>query len=142
MKTVKQLIQAKGGAVHAIAPEQKVFEALRLMAEKDVGALVVMTGNALVGILSERDYARKVILLGKSSHDLAVRDIMTERVVTIHPAQTVDDCMALMTARRIRHLPVVENDRLLGILSIGDLVKAVIAEQGETIRQLESYIHS
>ena len=142
MKTVKQLIQAKGGAVHAIAPEQKVFEALRLMAEKDVGALVVMTGNALVGILSERDYARKVILLGKSSHDLAVRDIMTERVVTIHPAQTVDDCMALMTARRIRHLPLVENDRLLGILSIGDLVKAVIAEQGETIRQLESYIHS
>lgn len=142
MKTVKQLLQAKGGAVHGIAPEATVFEALRLMADKDVGALVVLSGNALAGILSERDYARKVILLGKSSHDLAVREIMTERVVTVHPAQTVDDCMALMTARRIRHLPVLENDRLLGILSIGDLVKAVIAEQGETIKQLESYIHS
>ncbi len=142
MKTVKQLLQGKGDAVHTIAPEQTVFEALRLMAEKDVGALLVTSGTSLCGIMSERDYARKVILLGKSSHELAVRDIMTERVITVQTAQTVDDCMALMTARRIRHLPVVENDRLLGILSIGDLVKAVIAEQGETIRQLESYIHS
>jgi len=142
MKTLKQLLQAKGGEVYAIAPDASVFEALKLMAEKDVGALVVTAGGRLAGIISERDYARKVILQGKSSHDLAVREIMTAKVVTVHPGQTVEDCMGLMTTRRVRHLPVVEGERLLGVLSIGDLVKEVIAEQEQTIKQLESYIHS
>jgi CBS domain-containing protein len=142
MKTVRQLLQAKGCDVHAIPPGARVFEALKLMAEKDVGALVVVDTGRLAGIISERDYARKVILLGKSSHDLQVREIMTEKVITVQPAQTVEDCMAIMTARRIRHLPVVEGERLIGVLSIGDLVKEVIADQEQTIKQLESYIHS
>lgn len=142
MKTVMQLLQVKGREIHSISPDVRVFEALKLMAEKNVGALVVMEGGKLAGILSERDYARKVILLSKSSHDVAVREIMTGRVITVHPRQTVEECMALMTGRRVRHLPVVEGDQLIGVLSIGDLVKEVIAEQEATIKQLESYIHS
>ena len=142
MKTLTQLLQAKGGEIHTIGPDASVFAALKLMAEKDVGALVVTEGGRLAGIISERDYARKVILLGKSSHELAVREIMTAKVVTVHPGQTVEDCMGIMTARRVRHLPVVEGERLIGVLSIGDLVKEVIAEQEQTIKQLESYIHS
>jgi CBS domain-containing protein len=142
MKSVRQLLQAKGAVIFSIAPDASVFSALKLMAEKDVGALLVVSGGKLAGIMSERDYARKVILLGKSSHDMMVREIMTEKVVTIQPEQTVEDCMGLMTARRVRHLPVVDGDKLLGLLSIGDLVKEVIAEQEQTIRQLESYIHS
>jgi CBS domain-containing protein len=140
--TVRQLLQSKGGTIHSISPDASVFEALKLMAEKDVGALVVLENGRLAGIMSERDYARKVILFGKSSHELAVRDIMTDKVVTVRPGNTVDECMALMTNKRIRHLPVVEGDRLVGLLSIGDLVKEVIAEQEQTIKQLESYIHS
>jgi CBS domain-containing protein len=119
-----------------------VFEALKLMAEKEVGALVVVDGGRLAGILSERDYARKVILHGKSSQEIAVRDIMTAKVVTVRLTNTVDECMALMTDRRIRHLPVLEAERLIGLLSIGDLVKAVIEDQRETIKQLETYIRS
>lgn len=142
MKTVRQLLQAKGGAIYSVSPDARVFEALKLMAEKEVGALVVLESNTLAGILSERDYARKVILQGKSSHDIPVREIMTEHVVTVQPGQTVDQCMALMTSKRIRHLPVVEGGKLVGLVSIGDLVKEVIAEQEQTIRQLESYIHS
>lgn len=142
MKTVSQLLQGKSGGVLSVTPESSVFAALKLMAEKNVGALLVMNGDALRGILSERDYARKVILLGKSSHELAVRDIMSDKVVSVTPNQTVDDCMALMTGRRIRHLPVIDNGRVVGVLSIGDLVKAVIEMQQQTIRQLESYIHS
>ena len=142
MKTLRQLLQAKGGEVHAINPDARVIEALKLMAEKDVGALVVMDRDTLVGIISERDYARKVILLGKSSHDISVREIMTSKVVTVQPGQTVEDCMELMTTRRVRHLPVTDGERLIGVLSIGDLVKEVIAEQEQTIKQLESYIHS
>jgi CBS domain-containing protein len=142
MKTVSQLLQGKGGSVLSVTPESSVFAALKLMAEKNVGALLVMNGDALRGIMSERDYARKVILLGKSSHDLAVRDIMSDKVVSVTPKQTVDDCMGLMTGRRIRHLPVLDNGRVVGVLSIGDLVKAVIEEQQQTIQQLESYIHS
>ena len=142
MKTVRELLQGKGGAIFSIAPDARVFEALKLMADKEVGALVVVDGGRLAGILSERDYARKVILHGKSSQEIAVRDIMTAKVVTVRPTHTVDDCMALMTDRRIRHLPVIEGERLIGVLSIGDLVKAVIEDQRETIKQLETYIHS
>ena len=142
MNSLKQLLSAKGGQVHSIHPDAKVIEALRLMAQKDIGALIVLDSGRIVGILSERDYARKVILHGKSSEDIAVSEIMTTGVVTVDPAKTVEACMTLMTQRRIRHLPVCEGERLVGLVSIGDLVKEVIAEQEQTIRQLESYIHS
>jgi CBS domain-containing protein len=142
MKTVRQLLQTKGGVIYSIAPEAKLYDALKMMAEKNVGALLVVAGGKLAGIISERDYARKVILHGKSSHDIPVREIMSDKVVTVQPGQTVEECMALMTDNRIRHLPVMDGDRLVGLLSIGDLVKEVIAEQEQTIRQLESYIHS
>jgi len=142
MKTVSELLQGKSGSVLSVTPETSVFEALKLMAEKNIGALLVMSGDTLRGIMSERDYARKVILLGKSSHELAVRDIMSDKVVSVTPKQTVDDCMGLMTSHRIRHLPVLDNGRVVGVLSIGDLVKAVIEMQQQTIQQLESYIHS
>jgi len=142
MKTVRQLLQAKGSQIYAIAPDARVFDALKLMAEKNVGALVVTEGGRLAGIMSERDYARKVILLSKSSHDIAVREIMTAKVITVQPGQTVEQCMALMTEKRIRHLPVTEGEKFIGVLSIGDLVKEVISEQEQTIKQLESYIHS
>jgi CBS domain-containing protein len=141
MKTLKQLLEAKGGNVYSITPDARVFDALRLMADKSIGALIVMEGGRIAGIISERDYARKVILHGKSSHDLEVRDIMTSKVISVHPGQTVGECMALMTEKRVRHLPVTEGERLIGVLSIGDLVKEVIAEQRQTIEQLESYIH-
>ena len=142
MKTLNQLLQAKGGDTYTIGPDARVYEALKLMAEKDVGALVVVDGGKLAGIISERDYARKVILQGKSSHDITGQEIMTGKVITVQPSQTVEDCMALMTSRRVRHLPVTDGERLIGVLSIGDLVKEVIAEQQQTIKQLESYIHS
>ncbi len=144
MKSIKQLLEtkSKGRSVFSIAPDALVYDALKLMAEKDVGALVVIEGGRLAGIISERDYARKVILHGKSSHDIRVREIMTGKVITVHPGQTVAECMALMTDKRIRHLPVTEGERLIGLLSIGDLVKEVIADQEQTIKQLESYIHS
>lgn len=141
MKTLKQLLEVKGREVYSIAPDAQVIDAIKLMADKSVGALIVMEGGRIVGILSERDYARKVILHGKSSHDLQVREIMTSKVITVQPGQTVEECMALMTDKRIRHLPVTEGERLIGVLSIGDLVKEVIAEQQQTIEQLESYIH-
>ena len=142
MKSLQQLLQAKGAQVHAIQPDAKVIEGLQLMAKKDIGALVVLENERLVGIMSERDYARKVILQGKSSHDIQVREIMTGDVVTVEPSRTIEECMALMTQRHVRHLPVCEGDRLVGLVSIGDLVKEVIAEQEQTIKQLESYIHS
>lgn len=142
MKNVRQLLQQKGREVHSVSPGASVYDALKLLAEKDVGALLVVDGGRLVGILSERDYARKVILHGKSSHDMLVREIMTDKVLSVRPDQTVEDCMGLMTAKRIRHLPVLDGERLVGVLSIGDLVKEVIAEQQQTIQQLESYIHS
>ena len=142
MKTVRQLLQSKGSAVYSVTPEASVFDALKLMADKNIGALLVVSGGKLAGIMSERDYARKVILHGKSSHDMLVREIMSEKVVTVQPEQTVEDCMTLMTGKRIRHLPVVNGDKIAGLLSIGDLVKEVIAEQEQTIKQLESYIHS
>ncbi len=142
MKTVKQLLQGKAAGVCLIGPEAPVIDALRLMAEREIGALVVVNGEKLAGILSERDYARKVMLLGKSSRDTPVREIMTTRVICVSPQRTVEECMALMTEKRIRHLPVLEGGKLIGVLSIGDLVKEVIAEQKSTIEQLESYIHS
>ena len=142
MKSLKQLLGAKGGDVYSIGPDAKVIEALQLMAQKDVGALVVIDGARLAGIMSERDYARKVILQGRSSHDIPVREIMTSGVVTVDASRSVEDCMALMTQRRVRHLPVLEGEKLVGLVSIGDLVKEVIAEQEQTIKQLESYIHS
>ncbi|HWI15527.1 MAG TPA: CBS domain-containing protein [Burkholderiales bacterium] len=142
MKTVRQLLSSKGSQVYSIASDAKVIEALRLLAEKEVGALAVIDGGRLAGMISERDYARKVMLLGKSSHDIAVRDIMTSKVHTVELRHTVDECMSIMTEKRVRHLPVLDGERLCGILSIGDLVKEVIAEQQQTIRQLESYIHT
>jgi len=142
MKTVNELLQGRSRALCTIGPDARVFDALKLMAEQDIGALLVMDGDKLAGILSERDYARKVILLGKSSHDLPVRAIMTERVICVKRGNTVEECMALMTDKRIRHLPVIEDEKLVGVLSIGDLVKATISEQQFMIRQLESYIHS
>jgi CBS domain-containing protein len=142
MKTVRQLLQAKGKEIYSVTPDASVLDAIKLMAERGVGALLVMEQGRLAGIISERDYARKVILHGKSSHDTPVRDIMTQKLVTVNPTQTVEDCMSLMTAKRIRHLPVIDGGAVAGVLSIGDLVKEVIAEQQETIKQLESYIHS
>jgi CBS domain-containing protein len=142
MKTVKQLLQGKSRGLCTIGPDARVFEALKVMAEKDIGALLVVEHERLIGILSERDYTRKVILHGKSSHDTPVREIMTERVIRVQPRNTVEECMALMTDKRVRHLPVMENGKLIGVLSIGDLVKETISEQQFVIQQLESYIHS
>ncbi len=142
MKTAEQLLTAKAPGVVSIAPDASVYEALQLMAQKDIGAVVVLEGEKLVGIFTERDYARKVILLGKSSKEISVRDIMTHRVLCVTPAQMVDECMEIMTQKRCRHLPVVVEKRVIGILSIGDLVREVISEQRDTILQLESYIMS
>ena len=139
MKTARQLIEEKPGIV-SIGPDASVFEALERMAGHDIGALVVLDGQVLAGMLSERDYARKVILLGKSSRDIRVSEIMTPKVVCVGPDQTVDQCMAVMTEKRCRHLPVIEGDRVIGVLSIGDLVKETISEQQFQIAQLESYI--
>ena len=142
MKTVNQLLQGKTRGLCTIGPEGRVYDALKVMADKDVGALLVVHNDKLVGILSERDYARKVILHGKSSHDTPVKEIMTERVICVQPQNTVEECMALMSDKHIRHLPVIEHDKLIGILSIGDLVKETISEQQLVIKQLETYIHS
>lgn len=140
MSTVHDILRVKGYDVWSITPEATVFDALTEMARKDVGALTVMEGERLVGIISERDYARKVILQGKTSRDTLVREIMSSPVVCVRPQQTVEECMALLTGRRIRHLPVIEDDRVIGIISIGDLVKSIISEQQFIIEQLESYI--
>ncbi len=136
MKSVKDLLITKPGGFWSIAPNFKVIEALRLLAEKNVGALLVMDGDKLVGILSERDYARKVALLDKTSGETLVSDIMVSPVVTVTLQHTQEDCMKIMTEKRMRHLPVVDNGRVVGMLSIGDLVKSVIQEQQETIQRL------
>ncbi len=140
MKTVKQILKDKGSSVLAIQPDATVFDALKLMAEKNVGALLVLEAGRLTGILSERDYARKVILKGKSSLNTPVRDIMTERVMFVHPEQTVEECMALMTDKHVRHLPVLVGHQVVGVVSIGDLVKASLDEKDFVIKQLENYI--
>jgi CBS domain-containing protein len=140
MTTVSQLLDGKGRQVYSVTPQAPVLEAIRVMAEHRVGALLVMKGESLAGIVSERDYALKVILPGRGS-DTPVRDIMSSPVLTVSPDATVQQCMQLVTDRRVRHLPVVEGGRVVGMISIGDLVKAVIAEQQHQIEQLESYIH-
>jgi CBS domain-containing protein len=140
-RSVRQLLQDKGSAVYTISPDDTVFRALEVMADHDVGALVVVDGSgAVVGIFSERDYARKVILHGHASRDLKVNAIMSSPVVSVSPDQTVSDCMRLMTQRRFRHLPVVEDGRLVGLVSIGDVVKAVMSEQEFLIEQLQAYV--
>ena len=140
MKFVEQLLDGKGHDVWSVTPDATVYEALELMAEKGIGALIVLEGQALAGLFSERDYARKVILEGKSSKDTPVREIMSARVLCVGPEQTVQDCMGLMTEKRIRHLPVLNGDQIVGLVSIGDVVKAVIADQEEVIEHLEHYI--
>jgi len=140
MITVRQLLEGKGYDVWSITPDASVYDALALMADKGVGALLVLEGERLVGLISERDYARKVILKGKSSMETPVREIMTERVIWVGPEQTNEECMALMTAKHIRHLPVLAEDQVIGIISIGDVVKAIISEQEFLIEQLERYI--
>lgn len=140
MQTVSDILLVKGNSVFTVRPTDTVLAALGVMAEHEVGAVLVQDGDKLVGILTERDYARKVVLAGRSSRDSQIRDIMTTQVLCVTPDRTIDECMALMTDRRIRHLPVLDHKRVVGIVSIGDLVKATIAEQEFTIAQLQSYI--
>jgi CBS domain-containing protein len=140
MKKVRDILEVKGFNVWSIGPGASVFDALKLMAEKDIGALVVLDGGNVVGIISERDYARKVVLLGRASPTTQVKEIMTPHVAYVDPEQNVDECMALVTEKRIRHLPVMEDGRLIGLISIGDLVKSIITEQQFIIEQLERYI--
>lgn len=141
MTIAADILRAKPDqSVHAIAPGASVFEALRLMAEKDVGALLVMEGERIVGILSERDYARKIVLHSRSSKETLVREIMTSAVMYVRPDHSCEECMALMTENRLRHLPVMKEGRLLGVISIGDLVKDIISEQRFIIQQLEHYV--
>lgn len=141
MKTVSQILHAKGVAdVHAISPDETVLEAIRRMAEKGIGALVVMEGDSIVGMVTERDYARKVILMGRNSDQTAVREIMSPTVLYVRPHQSNEDCMALMAGNRVRHLPVMDESRIVGLISMGDLVKDIISDQQFTIEQLEHYI--
>lgn len=140
MKTVKDILRVKGSDIWSTTPDATVYEALQTMAEKNVGALVVLDADTVVGIMSERDYARKVILHGRSSREIRVREIMTSEVYFVRPEQDIKECMAQMTDKRVRHLPALENDRLVGIISIGDVVKALIAEHESTIKHLEDYI--
>jgi CBS domain-containing protein len=140
MKSVRDLLTGKGTDVWSIAPDKTVYDALSMMADRGIGAVLVLEGARLVGILSERDYARQVILKGKASKDTPVREIMTTKLISVTPEHTIDDCMAIMTNSRIRHLPVLIDEKLVGILSIGDVVKAVISEKQSHIEQLEDYI--
>jgi CBS domain-containing protein len=140
MATVAQLLASKPRALYAVEPDQPVLEAIKRMAEHSIGALLVMQGTKLAGIVSERDYARKVILMGRSSSDTPVSQIMTASVITVTPGQSAQECMALMTNHRCRHLPVVERGEVIGMLSIGDLVRAVLEEQQRAISDLEQYI--
>ena len=140
MKTVSEILKLKGSEVFSVSPDSSVYDALRIMADKQIGALLVVDEGEVSGIMSERDYARKVILQGKLSKDTLVREIMSPRVLYVTKEQSTEDCMALMINKRIRHLPVFENERLAGLISIGDVVKAVIDEKEFTIDQLVNYI--
>lgn len=140
MKTVAGILRTKGRKIWSVAPDDTVLDALSLMAEHNIGAVLVMDKQGVVGIMSERDYTRKVSLHGKTASDTLVREIMTRRVVCVRTDQTAEECMALMTSKRVRHLPVLEEGRLAGVISIGDVVKAVISDQVFLIEQLENYI--
>jgi CBS domain-containing protein len=140
MPTVKHILDSKGHEVCSVSPNDTVLTALKLMAEREIGAVLALDGDKLTGIITERDYARKVVLLGRSSKDAKVSDIMTCHVVCVSPERSVEECMALMTDKRLRHLPVLEHKRVIGVISIGDLVKATIADQQFMIEQLQSYI--
>ena len=141
MKTAGDVLRSKADqAVHTITPGASVFDAVKLMADKNIGALLVMEGQKIAGIITERDYARKIVLMSRSSRETAVREIMTSAVMYVRPDQTTEECMVLMTESRLRHLPVVDGNRLLGLVSIGDLVKSIISEQKFTIEQLQQYI--
>ncbi len=138
--TIRHMLEVKGHDIWSIAPGASVFDALRMMSDKDIGALLVTQGDQIVGIMSERDYARKVVLLGKTSRETRVDEIMSSKVFTIHPDQTVEEAMELMNNKRIRHLPVVEGSDVIGMISIGDVVKAIIFKQREALSQLEDKI--
>lgn len=140
MHTVRHILQIKGDYIWTITPQESVYEALRLMADKDVGALVVMQGDRMVGMISEREYARKIILQGKSSRETHVSEIMTEVRWVVHPDETVEECMELMTMHKVRYLPVMEGEDLLGVVSIGDVVRDIIYRQRETIKSLEDKV--
>lgn len=140
MATVRDLLKTKGREVWSVAPDASVYDALKLMADKNIGAVLVMDGDNIMGILSERDYARKIVLQGKASANTPASEIMTTRVYCVGPQETAEEVMALMTEKKIRHLPVLENDRLIGIISIGDVVKATIAQKEFIIEQLEHYV--
>ena len=140
MTTIAQLLNAKGDQIWSVEPKATIFEALEIMSEKEIGALLVMEDGKLTGIFSERDYARKVILKGKSSKETPVGELMTKKVFYIDPQKTINDCMAMMTAKRIRHVPVIEDNQVVGIVTIGDVVNQIISEQEVTINHLENYI--
>ena len=140
MKTVEDILHAKGSDIYSVRPDDTVYDAVRLMADKGIGSVLVMDEDRLVGILTERDYARKVVLDGRSSKEMRVTEVMTKKVLCVSPERTVDECMALMTDKRARHLPVLDHKRVVGVVSIGDLVKAVIHEQKILIDQLQNYI--
>jgi CBS domain-containing protein len=140
MRTVKDILNSKGSEVWSVGPDDTVFNAIKLMADKSIGALLVMDGEKLIGIVTERDYARKVVLEGKSSREAAISEVMTTKILCVSPERTIDECMALMTDKRVRHLPVLDHKQVVGFVSIGDLVKAVMSEQKVLIDQLQHYI--
>jgi CBS domain-containing protein len=140
MHTVREILQKKGSSIRSVAPDDSVLHALEVMAEHDIGGVVVLEGDKLVGILTERDYARRVVLLGRASRELPVMEIMSKDVVCVTRDRTIEECMALMTEKRVRHLPVLEQNLVVGVISIGDVVKATIAEREFEIAQLQSYI--
>lgn len=141
MKTVGELLKTKGHEIWSISPQTSAYKALEMMADKDIGALLVIENGKLVGIFSERDYARKVILKGRASKDTAVGELMTRMVSSVSPGNTLEDCMALMSSKKVRHLPVLDNGRLVGMITLGDVVKRIICKQELRMRQLESHMH-
>lgn len=141
MTIIKHVLDKKGRGIHAIQPDASVFDALKMMAENDIGSLVVLDGDTLVGLITERNYAREIILKGRTSAKTQVRDIMTTKISCVRPDQSVDECMALMTVRTVRHLPVLEDGKLVGIVSIGDMVNSIIHDQQFLIEELEHFIH-